>query len=126
MAPWVRKTFIDFLPKFLFIERPAPAPPLDDQPNAEHNAGFNIVFPETLEERNSVCRLLNHAQYDGGGFRLGPQGEQSSIVHLQPALTLQLDKFSSERQVAVCNNGNSYRSHSTGKQPPSHTSPQQV
>ena len=69
MAPWVRKTFIDFLPKFLFIERPTPAPPLEDQPNAEHNAGFNIVFPETLEERNSVSRLLNHAQYDGGGFR---------------------------------------------------------
>ena len=69
MAPWVRKTFIDFLPKFLFIERPPPAPPLDDQPSAELNAGFNIVFPETLEERNSVSRLLNHAQYDGGGFR---------------------------------------------------------
>ena len=31
--------------------------------------GYNIVFPETLEERNSVSRLLNHAQYDGGGFR---------------------------------------------------------
>ena len=70
MAPWVRKTFIDFLPKFLFIERPPPAPPLEDQPNAELNAGFNIVFPETLEERHSVSRLLNHAQYDGGGFRL--------------------------------------------------------
>ena len=69
MAPWVRKTFIDFLPKFLFIERPPPAPPLEDQPNAELNAGFNIVFPETLEERHSVSRLLNHAQYDGGGFR---------------------------------------------------------
>merc|ERR1719412_6218 len=109
MAPWVRKTFIDFLPKFLFIERPTPAPPLEDQPSAELNAGFNIVFPETLEERNSVSRLLNHAQYDGGGFRLGPQGEQNSIVQLQPALTLHLDKFSSERQVAVYNNGNSYR-----------------
>ena len=24
MAPWVRKTFIDFLPKFLFIKRPDP------------------------------------------------------------------------------------------------------
>jgi len=57
----------------------------------------------------SVSRLLNHAQYDGGGFRLGPQGEQNSIVQLQPALTLHLDKFSSERQVAVYNNGNSYR-----------------
>ena len=22
MAPWVRKTFVDFLPKYLFIERP--------------------------------------------------------------------------------------------------------
>ena len=34
--------------------------------------GYNIVFPETLEERNSVSRLLNHAQYDGGGFRWPP------------------------------------------------------
>ena len=24
MAPWVRKTFIDFLPRFLFIQRPDP------------------------------------------------------------------------------------------------------
>ena len=75
MAPWVRKAFIDFLPKYLFIERPPPQPMTDDPPgvsptSAEINAGFNIVFPETLEERNSVSRLLNHAQYDGGGFRL--------------------------------------------------------
>ena len=70
MAPWVKKAFIEFLPKYLFIERPPPSPPTDDQPSAEVNAGFNIVFPETLEERNSVTRLLNHAQYDGGGFRL--------------------------------------------------------
>ena len=69
MAPWVKKAFIDFLPKYLFIERPPSAPPTDDQPSAEVNAGFNIVFPETLEERHSVSRLLNHAQYDGGGFR---------------------------------------------------------
>jgi hypothetical protein len=32
--------------------------------------GFNLVFPETLEDRSSVQKLLNHAQYDGGGFRL--------------------------------------------------------
>ena len=69
MAPWVRKAFIDFLPKYLFIERPPPSPPCDGQTSAEVNAGFNVVFPETLEERNSVSRLLNHAQYDGGGFR---------------------------------------------------------
>ena len=38
--------------------------------SAEINTGFNIVFPETLEERNSVNRLMNHAQFDGGsGFR---------------------------------------------------------
>ena len=66
MAPWVRKAFIDFLPKYLFIERPPPQPMTDDPPgvsptSAEMNAGFNIVFPETLEERNSVSRLLNHA-----------------------------------------------------------------
>merc|ERR1712203_87866 len=94
MAPWVRKTFIDFLPKFLFIERPPPAPPLDDQPTAELNAGFNIVFPETLEERNSVSRLLNHAQYDGGGFRLGAPGDQQKSLQLQPQLSLQLERFS--------------------------------
>merc|ERR1719327_1840576 len=51
MAPWVKKAFIDFLPKFLFIERPPSAPPTDDPPgvssaSAEINAGFNIVFPE--------------------------------------------------------------------------------
>jgi len=117
MAPWVRKAFIDFLPKYLFIERPPPQPSTDEPPgvnNAEINAGFNIVFPETLEERNSVSRLLNHAQYDGGGFRLGPQGDQNS-VHIQhqlphqPALSLQLEKFSSDRQVVSYTNGNSYR-----------------
>ena len=32
-------------------------------------SGVNMVFPETLEERNSVERLLNHTQYDGNGFR---------------------------------------------------------
>merc|ERR1712066_624985 len=31
MAPWVRKAFIDFLPKYLFIERPPPSPPCDGQ-----------------------------------------------------------------------------------------------
>jgi len=107
MAPWVRKAFIDFLPRYLFIQRPETEPENEDPPT-ELNAGFNIVFPETLEERNSVSRLLNHAQYDGGGFRLGPPGDQNSMVQLQPALTLQLNKFSCDRQVASYN-GNSYR-----------------
>ena len=31
MPTWVRKTFIDFLPKFLFIQRPDPDPPEDDE-----------------------------------------------------------------------------------------------
>ena len=145
MAPWVKKAFIEFLPKYLFIERPPPSPPTDDQPSAEVNAGFNIVFPETLEERNSVSRLLNHAQYDGGGFRyldsifflfynsvhdssvslcpslhqlcqshfrLGPPGPdalQNSAPQLAPALTLQLDKFTPDRQVTCYNNGNCAR-----------------
>merc|ERR1711971_218495 len=112
MAPWVKKAFIDFLPKYLFIERPPSAPPTDDQPSAEVNAGFNIVFPETLEERNSVSGLLNHAQYDGGGFRLGPPGQetlQNCAPQLAPALTLQLDKFTPDRQVACYNNGNCAR-----------------
>jgi len=112
MAPWVKKAFIEFLPKYLFIERPPPSPPTDDQPSAEVNAGFNIVFPETLEERNSVSRLLNHAQYDGGGFRLGPPGpeaHQNSAPQLAPALTLQLDKFTPDRQVTCYNNGNCAR-----------------
>jgi hypothetical protein len=26
-------------------------------------------IPETLGDRSSVQKLLNHAQYDGGGFR---------------------------------------------------------
>jgi hypothetical protein len=37
--------------------------------NQDFFAGFNLVFPETLEDRSSVQKLLNHAQYDGGGFR---------------------------------------------------------
>jgi len=111
MAPWVRKAFIDFLPKYLFIERPPPQPMTDETPgvtSAEINTGFNIVFPETLEERNSVNRLMNHAQFDGGsGFRLGPRGSD----HLQPSLTLQLEKFAPDRQLTMYNgNGNnSYR-----------------
>ena len=136
MAPWVRKAFIDFLPRYLFIQRPETSPENEEHP-AELNAGkpsfaflnlvamldcpsqcyvghicwtdsawqpceewetstdsldfdtgFNIVFPETLEERNSVSRLLNHAQYDGGGFRL---------VHVQVLLKRKLllrDKLS--------------------------------
>lgn len=105
MAPWVRKAFIDFLPKFLFIQRPEPEDE-EHEHQAELTGGFNIVFPETLEERNSVSRLLNHAQYDGGGFRLGPPGSET----LQPALTLQLnDRFGcSDKQIASYN-GNSYR-----------------
>lgn len=72
MAPWVRTAFIDFLPRYLFIQRPDPDPTSEDMP--ELASGFNLVFPETLEDRSSVQKLLNHAQYDGGGFRLGPQG----------------------------------------------------
>jgi len=81
MAPWVRKCFIDFLPRFLFIQRPEPDPSEEDN-TPELLGGMNLVFPETLEERNSVERLLNHAQYDGGGFRLGPQGngQQSQLM----------------------------------------------
>merc|ERR1719266_2113604 len=94
MSPWVRRVFIHLLPRFLFIQRPEP----DEEGSVDQEvitAGYNIVFPETLEERNSVSRLLNHAQYDGGGFRLGPPGEQQkSLVQLQPQLSLQLDRFS--------------------------------
>merc|ERR1712180_463169 len=108
MAPWVRKVFIDFLPRFLFIQRPE-----SEQKPEDHEvitAGYNIVFPETLEERNSVSRLLNHAQYDGGGFRLGPPGEQQkSLVQLQPQLSLQLDRFSFPDKMGTFNNGGTFR-----------------
>merc|ERR1719402_1967336 len=109
MAPWVRKVFIDFLPRFLFIQRPEP----DEEGSVDQEvitAGYNIVFPETLEERNSVSRLLNHAQYDGGGFRLGPPGEQQkSLVQLQPQLSLQLDRFSFPDKMGTFNNGGTFR-----------------
>merc|ERR1711962_472989 len=94
MAPWVRKVFIDFLPRYLFIQRPEP----DEEESVDQEvitAGYNIVFPETLEERNSVSRLLNHAQYDGGGFRLGAPGDQQKSLQLQPQLSLQLDRYDS-------------------------------
>jgi nicotinic acetylcholine receptor len=32
MAPWVRTAFIDFLPRYLFIQRPDPDPSSDDVP----------------------------------------------------------------------------------------------
>ena len=38
MAPWVRKAFIEFLPKYLFIQRPDIAPPAEEQ-LTEVNAG---------------------------------------------------------------------------------------
>ena len=38
MAPWVRKAFIDFLPRYLFIKRPDAEPANEDTP-AELNAG---------------------------------------------------------------------------------------
>ena len=42
MAPWVRKTFIDFLPKFLFIKRPDPEE--GEEPLTwNHNQGVNGV-----------------------------------------------------------------------------------
>ena len=46
MAPWVRKAFIDFLPRFLFIKRPDP----DDEPltwnhNQEGTKGSNSKLP---------------------------------------------------------------------------------
>merc|ERR1712004_954761 len=94
MAPWVRKIFIDFLPRYLFIQRPEP----DEEESVDQEvitSGYNIVFPETLEERNSVSRLLNHAQYDGGGFRLGAPGDQQKSLQLQPQLSLQLDRYDS-------------------------------
>ena len=46
-------------------------------------------------------------------FRLGPPGPealQGSAPQLAPALTLQLDKFTPDRQVACYNNGNCARS----------------
>ena len=69
-----QKSFHRFLAE-IFVHRASAAPADDGWPSrsptsAEINASFNIVFPETLEERNSMSRLLNHAQYDGGGFRL--------------------------------------------------------
>ena len=107
MAPWVRKTFIDFLPKFLFIERPPPAPPLEDQPNAELNAGFNIVFPETLEERHSVSRLLNHAQYDGGGFRsIYCRGHILSVGYLM--FSEEMKSNNGEKELSCCQDNFNY------------------
>merc|ERR1712020_230396 len=44
MAPWVKKAFIDFLPKYLFIQRPEP----EEEGSVDQEvitAGYNIVFP---------------------------------------------------------------------------------
>ena len=50
MAPWVRKAFIDFLPRYLFIQRPETEPENEDPP-AELNAG----------ELYAICHI--HWQY---------------------------------------------------------------
>ena len=48
MAPWVKKTFVDFLPKYLFIERP------DDDEDEEGDIGQLFV----LEELVTFSQLL--------------------------------------------------------------------
>ena len=48
MAPWVRKAFIDFLPRYLFIKRPDAEPANEDTP-AELNAGkYCFLFYKTM------------------------------------------------------------------------------
>ena len=56
MAPWVRKAFVDFLPKYLFIERPKkeeePGPfdplPLPSQQSLPTQVYLNI-YTNTIE-----------------------------------------------------------------------------
>ncbi len=39
MAPWVHKTFVDFLPKYLFIQRPLRE---DDEDEDEPDLNYNL------------------------------------------------------------------------------------
>ena len=43
MAPWVRKAFIDFLPRYLFIQQSETEPENEDPP-AELNAGRLLII----------------------------------------------------------------------------------
>jgi len=101
MAPWVKKTFVDFLPKYLFIERP------DDDEDEEDEipmlaGGYNIVFPETLEEPSNASKIMGHAEYDGGGgFRLGMTQQQSTLLELDSVTPFQLSDYGCEKRLTA-------------------------
>merc|ERR1711936_19877 len=84
MAPWVRKVFIDFLPRFLFIQRPEP----DEEGSVDQEvitAGYNIVFPETLEQRDSDRFSFPEKQPNGGALRYD-SGFRDSVQDQEPHL----------------------------------------
>ena len=65
MAPWVRKTFIDFLPKFLFIKRPDQ----DDEPlliehdqAKEGGEGENLGCEHGSNSKLPISRSLTTTQ----------------------------------------------------------------
>lgn len=101
MAPWVKKTFLEFLPRYLFIQRPDPDPD-DDEDCPTVVAGYNIVFPETLEDPshniiNAPKIIGHHAEYDGGGgFRLGPPPQ----LELDSVPPFRLSEYGCEKRLS--------------------------
>ena len=62
MAPWVRKAFIDFLPKFLFIKRPDPD---DNDPLTwNHSQGLGGEGAKGSNSKLPISRSLTTTQDD--------------------------------------------------------------
>lgn len=84
MAPWVRRVFIDVLPRFLCMQRPDNSPE-DDKVDS---ATLNYPQPHMVDfgEKPSVI------DYEHGSYSLYP-GEELQQVGLQPDINGSLDGY---------------------------------
>ena len=57
MAPWVRKTFVDILPKYLFIQRP-------DREEEEEEDFFSKDVEEKTDPDNSLLFFNENDRYN--------------------------------------------------------------
>ena len=63
MAPWVRSAFIDFLPRYLFIQRPDPDPSSEDVPELASGKLRQIQYFYFIFRSNVVFLLLIYGHW---------------------------------------------------------------
>lgn len=63
MAPWVRKVFIEFLPKILFIQRPEKLPDDDDKPTEVRNDSAISFSIFVFDIRMVIKSLIKEAHF---------------------------------------------------------------